>query len=194
MALRRAVAVDADAIAAEIAEKHGHGIERQPVDAASEALLEGRAELGLEHVLQLPRPEDTREPAPVRPLLRGQPHDVLGEQVELAARARAVGPHRFPMRQLAVAARLGQVIEEPLVLVGREHVLEIQMLEGHRLDRGRPDPAREIRGRRRRGEAYALRPTTHGIPLLETCPFPARAFGPSHDTKQDPTRPRTRQV
>ena len=146
MALRWAVAVDADAIAAEIAEEHGYGIERQPVDAASEALLEGGPELGLERLLQLPRPEDTREPTPVCPLLRGQPHDVLWEQVELAARARAVGPHRFPMRQLAVSASLGQMIEQPLVLVGREHVVEIQMLEGHRLDRGRPDPAREIRG------------------------------------------------
>src|SRR4030095_9228571 len=44
------------------------------------------------------------------------------------------------------------------------------MLEGHRLERGRPDPAREILRRRRRGEAYAVRSTTHGTQLLETCP------------------------
>src|SRR4029453_6396186 len=98
------------------------------------------------------------------------------------------------MRQLAVSARLRQVIEQPLVLVGRKHLIEIQILEGHRLDRGGPDPAREIHSRPRRSDAYALRPSTHGIPLLETCPAPARASGPSHDTKQDPTRPRTRQV
>src|SRR5499427_10348411 len=53
--LAQRVPVNADAIAAEVAEEHGHGVEGELADAAAEALLEGGPELGLERVLQLPR-------------------------------------------------------------------------------------------------------------------------------------------
>src|SRR6266508_6401971 len=100
------VAVDADPVAAKIAEEHGDGIEREPVDAASEPLFEGDAELGLEGLLEGPRAQDPGQFPPESALPGRQPHDVLREQVELASRAVRVLLHRFPVAELAVSARL----------------------------------------------------------------------------------------
>src|SRR6266436_2970603 len=93
--LAPAVAVDANAIAAKIAEEHGHRVEREAVDAALEPRLERRAELGLEGLLEGPRAENARQLPPEGALAGGQPHDVLRQEVELAPRAVPVRLHRL---------------------------------------------------------------------------------------------------
>src|SRR6267143_5652928 len=53
--LALSVAMYADPVAAQIAEEHGDGIERELVDVASKPLFESGAELGLEGLLESPR-------------------------------------------------------------------------------------------------------------------------------------------
>src|SRR6266436_2504488 len=149
--LAEPVAVDADPVAAEIPGEHGNGIEGEPADALSESLLESGAEFGLEGLLEGPRAQDPGQLPPEGALPGRQPHDVLREQVELASRAVPVRLHGFPVAELAVHAGLGQVIQQPAVVLGREQVLEVDVVEGCRLESARLDTADEIRAPVRRG-------------------------------------------
>ena len=170
----------ADPVAAQIAEEHGDGIEREPVDVASKPLFESGAELGLEGLLESPRAQHPGQLPPEGALPVRQPHDVLREQVELAPRAVPVLLHRFPVTELAVPTRLRQVIEQPAVVLGREQVLEVNVGERCRLEGARLNTADEIRARVRRagGCDVGLNPhRPHLHPRLLLSPSVTTTFG-----------------
>jgi hypothetical protein len=111
------------------------------------------------------RERNARERSSQRALLGGQPPDVLGKEIELAARAVPVRLQGVAMLELVIATGRGQQIKQTMIVIRGEYALDVAVGERSRLERASLDAADEIeRGRRARAGYLGLDARAWGPP------------------------------